>query len=176
MPPGLSWLQREDAERLDARRRQIAKQEAQEADRVERKLLRELDEEEARAKIDPPPELSPRERQERELVERVEALEGKQRSPQVPYAFNRTAEERQHRRREALRLLRNRREAEAGSQREIEGGLPKQWQRWDRRVEEIKDKLGTAIEECRAGERAARETADAERTTLGPRPTLEDSS
>jgi hypothetical protein len=81
-------------------------------EQIERKLIREIEEEDRKAKIDPPPELSPAEVKERELAERITKLEGKQ-VPFDPSTLNRKVESsEQHRRKDALRMLRIRKDNE----------------------------------------------------------------
>jgi hypothetical protein len=93
------WKSRERAEQEDADKRTA---------QIERKLIREIEEEDARLTVDPPPELSPSERREREIVERVEHLEAERegRSVEPRLARGTIESTAQHRRREDLRLLR----------------------------------------------------------------------
>ena len=60
------------AARAEAERKAIVAREARET----AKLERELDQLETGLRSDPPPELSPQEKKERELVERLEMLRG----------------------------------------------------------------------------------------------------
>ena len=109
-----------------ARERKRQEEAAKEADREEKKLLKELDELEAKGKVDPPPELSPSERKDRELVERLDRLEGDRRRAQVPldrYSMPPLETPEQHRRKEALRLLRIRRDYERQEKYERELGI-----------------------------------------------------
>jgi hypothetical protein len=88
------------------------------AEQTERELIREIEEEDARVaragQVDPPPELSPSERRERERDERLARVEQGQdkaeeerRFSREPRSFRHGVESsEQHQRREALRLLR----------------------------------------------------------------------
>ena len=108
---------------IDAVARKRRDAESEEAQRTERKLLAEIaaeDKKRAEA-VNLPPE-SPAERRERELEERIANLEHRQIEP-GPVSFDVQSESRQHRRREALRLLRNRKDLEEREQRERGDGL-----------------------------------------------------
>lgn len=106
-----------------AERMKVAKAAREKAERDERKLLRELEELEAKGKVDPPPELSPSERKERELVERLDQLEGKEQAERLigqGVAHGRLESPEQNRRKEALRLLRIRKAAREQDERDKE--------------------------------------------------------
>jgi hypothetical protein len=164
---------------LEAKRRQQQKAEGEKAKRIEKKLERELAEEDAKAKVDPPPELSPKERAERELVERITALEHerdgrRQAAIGPPEPFNKE----RYFKREALRLFRAKREAAELTQREERAGLPKLWARFDKQTTAVLDKRNASLaaaEQRHADELLQiRKCADRELAELGPRPTLEE--
>ncbi len=103
--------------------REEAQAEREKAERYERKLLREIEQEDAKRSVDPPPELSPAERKERELAERLDRLEGKEQAERLigqGVAHGRLESPGQNRRKEALRLLRIRKAAEEQDQRDKE--------------------------------------------------------
>jgi translation initiation factor IF-2 len=156
--------EREQAAR-DAKKRAERDAATARAEQHERKFLREIEEEDARAKVDPPPELSPSERHEREMVERIERLEGNQ-APVAPVRFNQLAGERQNRRREQLRLLRNRTDIEKQEKYERELGIAsaqKHAEDEQGRIGEARDAAVAAIDaRARQEQQAAREQADAE--------------
>jgi chromosome segregation ATPase len=104
----------------EARRRAAEEAEKTRAEQYERKLIREIEEEDAALDrlADPPPQLSPSEARERELAERLDRLEGKARAErQPPVRLNMDLVSRQNRRRDELRLLRNRLDAERETKR-----------------------------------------------------------
>ncbi|MGA2455586.1 MAG: hypothetical protein ABSG93_18930 [Solirubrobacteraceae bacterium] len=111
-----------DAERREAYRRRRGKGEATEVELLEQELIREIEQEDRRIEQERerlaglPPESSG-ERENRELRERLGRLEAERdrRTYEVPpQMWGETTQERQQRnRREALRLLRNRRQAQA---------------------------------------------------------------
>jgi hypothetical protein len=88
------------------------------AEQYERKLIREIEEEDAKAErlADPPPELSPTERLARENAERLARIEGKEQAERLlstgALRRNYELQSRQDKRKDALRLLRNRLKAE----------------------------------------------------------------
>jgi hypothetical protein len=112
--------------------RELAEVADKRAEQTERKLVREIEEEEASAdragQVDPPPELSPAEKRERERDERLSRVEQGQgkaeeerRFAREPSSFRRRVESsEQHRRREALRLLRTDKDAKRQSERNRE--------------------------------------------------------
>jgi hypothetical protein len=96
---------------LHRREQAEAKVQRERDERAERKLLAKLEAEERKGSVDPPPELSPSEKRERETAERLDALEGKT-APSFAHQLNAESPE-ENRDREALRLLRIRKAAEA---------------------------------------------------------------
>jgi len=103
--------------------REAAQAEREQAERYERKLLREIEEADAKLNVDPPPELSPAERKERELAERLDRLEGKEQAERLIAqggVRRRPETSEQNRRREAVRLLRIRKAAEEQDRRNKE--------------------------------------------------------
>ncbi len=112
-------IERERIAREEAKQRGRAQAEAAEAERVEKQLLKELAEEDRRAAeaaerlASLPPETTI-ERANRELRQRVEKLEAERDGREVanaPPQLHFHHEQKQNRRREALRLLRNQRQA-----------------------------------------------------------------
>ncbi len=131
---------------IDAVARKRRDAESEEAQRTERKLLAEIaaeDKKRAEA-VNLPPE-SPAERRERELEERIANLEHRQIEP-GPVSFDVQSESRQHRRREALRLLRNRKDLEEREQRERGDGTLGRRQAWNRKQEGIVAERDDAIQ------------------------------
>jgi hypothetical protein len=115
-------IERERIAREEQKKRGRAQAEAAEAERVEKQLLRELAEEDRKALeaaerlASLPPETTI-ERANRELRQRVERLEAERDGREVasaPPQLHFDHEQKQNRRREALRLLRNRRDAAEG--------------------------------------------------------------
>jgi hypothetical protein len=104
---------------LAARRQAERKAEAAENEHLIAKRERELDALAASLSIDPPPELPPAERKERELAERIAALEGKQ-LPQQPQVFNSNQAQRRNRLIEDLRLREHARAVDRQDERDRE--------------------------------------------------------
>ena len=110
-------------EQQAAKRRADEEAEKARAEQYERKLLKEIEAEDLALDrlADPPPPLSPSEARERELAERLDRLEGKaQADRQPPVRRNMDAVSRQDRRKDELRLLRNRLDAERETKRNQE--------------------------------------------------------
>jgi hypothetical protein len=130
------------------------------AEQYERKLIREIEEEEAQearaALADPPPELSPAERLARENAERLDALEHKGNAQGRLESYRRPLESpEQNRRKEALRTLRNRKHAEREDQRnrKHEKDCAKQIGQLERDTEKADTELAS-MEQRQAQERA----------------------
>jgi hypothetical protein len=83
------------------------------------KRERELGELGARSQVDPPPELSPAEKKERELIERIERVEGRQ-DPRPPDMRKKLETRQENQLKEDLRLRLNQREVEVQDQRDKE--------------------------------------------------------
>jgi hypothetical protein len=132
------------------------------AEQYEKRLLAEIDAEDARAKVDPPPELSPSERRERELSERIARLEGRH-MPVAPLIQNSAAAERQSRRREQLRLLRNRIEAERLDK--LTAGHVKRCSRQIKALEAQVSDIEDRLQAERERHRRAMDELNAERTS-----------
>ena len=158
-------LRQDEAERAEAEQRACEQSERAEADRIEKQLLRELDEEdctiaEQRERLANLPPESSQERENRLLRERLERLEaerdGRQAVAALPQRFDRKAESRQYFRREALRILRTERaNAEAEKRQQAhEAACRKELDRLEGEMDAATRAL--AEEEGRAAEAAAK--------------------
>jgi hypothetical protein len=104
-----------------AERRELERAERERMERFERSLERQIQEDDERrartAPADPPPELSPEEKRERELLDRVDRLEGKEQAERLigqGLALRKPESSEEDRRKDALRLLRIRKARRAG--------------------------------------------------------------
>jgi hypothetical protein len=166
-----------------AKEREKAKRAADDRKRgeqYERKLIREIEQEEERAAhaalADPPPELSPAERIARETAERLERVETEaeleRRFAANPRSFRVSGEsQEQNRRREALRLLRIQKDAEDQDARnaEHEKRCAKQISRLEEGVEEADAALAAEDQrhaQARADLTARRVELDGKRQAL----------
>ena len=142
-------------------------------DRAVAKLERELDKFEASLKVDPPPELSPAEQRERELVERLERLEGKD-PPPIGAMLSASDFTRENRLKSELRIRLVERERKAVEVRELADGTADRREQFDERKRAILvQRDATQREERERAEArsdAATQRAIAEITELGVRP------
>jgi hypothetical protein len=146
--------------------------------RAERKWQRDIDSHEGKreVKVDPPPELSPRARRERELLERVERLEGRtvDTGPINPARCGETSYE--HERKEAIRKARAHRKDLEQKVAEIKSGIPEQQADHEARREAIMAVKQAALLRADAAYHQAKQAAAADANAaldeLGPRPTL----
>ena len=142
-------------------------------DRAVAKLERELDKFEASLKVDPPPELGPAERRERELVERLERLEGKD-PPPIGAMLSASDFTRENRLKSELRIRLVERERKAVEVRELADGTAERRDQYDaarRAITEGRDRAQReARERCQLECEAAYERAEQENTELGDRP------
>jgi hypothetical protein len=134
---------------LHRREQAEAKLQRERDERLERKLLAKLAAEERKGNVDPPPELSPTERREREVVERLERLEGRA----APLFANRLQSEtpEENRDREALRLLRLRKAAEAQDERDRRHvqRVSRQASKLEQEIERIEAEITALLERYR---------------------------
>jgi len=167
-------LRPDEQARLDRREAERKKAAAEQNERQIRKKERELDELEASLRCDPPPELSPSERKERELVERLDRLEGRQQALAAVPRFEPTREAHENQMRDELRIRlieRDRLETEA---REAADGTTARRDRFDQERRDIearreKDEWA-ARDACRAQEDAIAQRAADELAAQGDRP------
>jgi hypothetical protein len=143
--------------------RELAEANKKRAEQYERKLIREIEEEDERqargALVDPPPELSPAEKQARENAERLDRMEAKAGQADLerqftvdPSRFRGSVESReQHERKEALRLLRIRKDGEAQAERNRahEKHCAKQIKALEQRISDIEARQQAAQERHR---------------------------
>jgi hypothetical protein len=164
---GATWreLLQQEGKAKQARRRKEQEEQAKDAERQEKQLLREIEAEDARARVDPPPQLPPQELKERELVERLDRLEGNPRLSRFDLAPASTPE--QNRRREVLRMLRIRIDYERQAKYEHDFGIASRQKEFEDQTDAITERRlkaeRLAEATCRDAQAGARERADAER-------------
>jgi hypothetical protein len=151
----------------EAERKAAEQAERERGEQYERKLLKEIEAEDLALDrlADPPPQLSPSEARERELAERLDRLEGKaQADRQPPVRRNMDAVGRQDRRKDELRLLRNRLEAERETKRNQD-----HVKRCARQIKALEQQVAQAEEACTVEEQRHRQATgelNAERTRV----------
>jgi hypothetical protein len=155
-------------------------------EQYERKLIREIEEEDAAlartALADPPPELSPAERLARENAERIDRLEATGNAQRQPESYRRVESREQYQRKENLRLLRLKKDTDRETARnfEHEKRCAKQISRLEKGVEETDAALAAEDQrhaEARADLAASRAELEGKREALtralGPNETSE---
>ncbi len=158
----------------NARAAALRKGEADREARAAKRLEEELDKLEASLRVDPPPELSPSEKREREVAERLAALEDKARPPDPNRRRNATEWSRENQLKTELRIRLIERERKETEAREAADGTAARRDQYDAAKCAIEaahnERFREAGEACTAARDASRKRLDDELAKMGVRP------